>query len=36
MTLPDMIEKISLAWNSYSFKTKAIIVISVAFLLFIL
>jgi hypothetical protein len=36
MTLPDMIEKISSAWNSYSFKTKAIIAISIALLLFII
>nr|ANO58067.1 hypothetical protein [uncultured Alphaproteobacteria bacterium] len=36
MTIPDMIEKITSAWNSCGFKTKAIIVISVAFLLFIL
>ncbi|ANS05506.1 hypothetical protein [uncultured phage_Deep1-GF2-KM23-C739] len=36
MTLPDMIEKISSAWNKCSFKTKAIIVISIALLIFIL
>ena len=40
LTLTDfsdgMIEKISSAWNSYSFKTKAIIAISIALLLFII
>tara|TARA_Y100000310_G_scaffold210221_1_gene210827 strand:- start:452 stop:562 length:111 start_codon:yes stop_codon:yes gene_type:complete len=36
MTLPDMIEKISSAWNSCGFKTKAIIAISIALLLFII
>ena len=36
MTIPDMIEKISSAWNSYSFKTKAIITISIALLLYII
>jgi len=36
MTIPDMIEKISWAWNNCGFKTKTTIVILTAFILFIL
>lgn len=36
MTLPDLNDKIALFWEQRSFRTKAIIVISIGFILYIL
>ena len=36
MTLPDLSDKIALFWERRSFRTKAIIVITIGFILYIL